>query len=346
MSVIFFPVAFRTRWWHAGDGCREAFRRTLPLGALAVLFLAFYASLGPPAAYREGSFTPEGGWPALLLGLECLGTYIRLLCWPFSLTADYIGLETAPRDLVSVGLGVLALAVLCLIFVRLRRFLAPGRAMGRFVFAFACLALTLLPVSNLIPIKALLAERYLYFGSLPVLLWIGAWLAKRAPRASACALVLVLAVLSAARTLEWRAEKPLWGSCVRSLPWAWRAGLNLCNAHAEDSSLPATVRTRRALAAADLGLRANPAASELWHEKGYVLLLAGRPGDALPPLRKAHSLAPRDPQTRFLLIRSLALLASVQPAEARKALRDLLQADPSMQNEAVRDPVLREILLR
>lgn len=293
-SICFWPVALLTRWILLREPFRESLKRTSSLGACAAAFGLAYAALGPPAASRQGRFV-EGLGGGLLLALECLGAYGRLLFWPLPLVGDYIGLERAPRDplLVLAGAGILAGLGLAA---------ARGRRAGLGAFALLAAAATLGPVSNVIPIKAFLAERYLYLGSVPVLVSLG--MTVRGRRTAVLPLAIVLSsytALSAWRAGEWRASRPLWESCVRNHPFGWRAGLNLGNAALDAGD------GRRAIAAYRFALRANPGYADAVHSIGIAHLRAGRPGEALDPLWRAHRMRPEDGQTLEFLLFALRL---------------------------------------
>ena len=63
------------------------------------------------------------------------------------------------------------------------------------------------------------------------------------------------------------------------------------------------------------------------YERGERLLAEGRPGDALAPLQRAHTLA-RDNRT-FQLALARALLATGRRSEVEASLRDLLEREPN-----------------
>jgi len=161
--------------------------------------------------------------------------WVRLLVWPARLVEEYAPPETAIYTTFTWALlpalvtaaGVIGLAVLA----------SRHSRVGR--FAFAWLAIALLPVSNvLMPTGVILAERTLFLPSVGIVLLAGAlacWVSDRvvtrgqaiakvrAPRpafvvAGVGALLLAGVMRSAAREHDWRDDITLFAAGVSSAP--------------------------------------------------------------------------------------------------------------------------------
>jgi protein O-mannosyl-transferase len=129
----------------------------IPYGVITVGYLAVrFGPMKTPVAYAQ---YPGGSFAGTLIGLPAIWAHdLRLLVWPWPLCADYTGYfrfgaqPLGPVLLAGAGvfsyLGLIAFAVW-----RGERVVALG--LGWFL-------LTLLPVSNLLPIPIPAAERFLY----------------------------------------------------------------------------------------------------------------------------------------------------------------------------------------
>ncbi len=205
-------------------------RRALaPAAAAALPVLAYFAaraavvhgmlSVGGLAPGLEGLGPGDRAWAMLALSLQ----WWRLLVLPAHLSADYSPAEVT----VSTGLTLAHAAAAALWALagwtawRLRR-RAPVVGLG-----LAWLVLTLLPVANLVPTEILVAERTLYLPSWGFLLAVaGAAALVPGPRRAAAAVVGVLVVLGAARSVAregvWRDDERWYAALVRDAPRSYR----------------------------------------------------------------------------------------------------------------------------
>lgn len=162
--------------------------------------------------------------------------YIKLAFIPTNLNADYV--VNIPRSPIQAEVLVsyaLIVAVIFLMIVAFRR--SKGAFLGGAWFFIA-----LGPVSNIVPIKIIMAERYLYLPSAGFVLLLGAAFAalSRAqgqaiyPRAlkGISVTILALMVLSFSivtfkRNYVWRDEYSLWSVTAKHSPISARAHTNL-----------------------------------------------------------------------------------------------------------------------
>jgi protein O-mannosyl-transferase len=203
-------------------------------GVTAALCLALvpYLLLRPGAAVAPGVASWFFGRPRTVVALtmtRALAEYLRLLVWPLDLMTDF-GYAARipftdrlgwPPALSTLAWGSVAVAGLA----SLRR--APLRAIG---LLWAFVALT--PVLNVVPVGVLMAERFLYLGSVGFCLWAGQWpaaLAEAAARAGRPwlarrlpALALLVLAMLAARTVvrnaDWRDPIALYEAELRHAP--------------------------------------------------------------------------------------------------------------------------------
>ena len=208
------------------------------LAALAGVTVALGLALVPYLLLRPGAAVAPGvaswffGRPRTVVALtmtRALAEYLRLLVWPLDLMTDFGYAERIPFTerlgwppaLATLAWGSVAVAGLA----SLRR--SPLRAIG-LLWAFVALA----PVLNVVPVGVLMAERFLYLGSVGFCLWAGQWpaaLAEAATRAGRPwlarrlpALALVVLALLAARTVarnaDWRDPIALYEAELRHAP--------------------------------------------------------------------------------------------------------------------------------
>jgi hypothetical protein len=137
--------------------CGALLRELVPYGAVALVYLGLrFGPMRFPGTYAQ---YPGGTFAATLIGLPAIWAHdIRLLVWPWPLCADYTGyFRFGPQPWGPVlGSGAVVVGTLGLAVFALRRG-ARVVALG-----FGWFFLTLLPVSNLLPIPIPAAERFLY----------------------------------------------------------------------------------------------------------------------------------------------------------------------------------------
>jgi tetratricopeptide (TPR) repeat protein len=292
-------------------------RRLAWLGALAVVgALALALTYGGHVVH----IATERPWHGGSLGANVATVarvwvkYLQLVTWPATLSVDYsydaFPVSTSffdPRALAS--LAVLA-ALAALAASRWRR----GDAIG---LGFAWAAVTLLPVSHLVPFRELLAEHYLYVPMMGIALVaagfvdavVARWPARRT--AVAAAVLIVVGALTArtiVRNRDWKDRITLWSATVAVAPRCARAQYNLGQAYFEKSRLadaerawlaaaalePHDVETTRGLAMlyyrlgrhdvaaahVDTVIAAKPDDGEAYTLAGYIALDRGLPGRA------------------------------------------------------------------
>ena len=199
-------------------------RELAPFVAVTVAYLAIrFGPMQTPVAYAQ---YPGGSFGATLVGLPAIWAHdLRLLLWPWPLCADYTGyfpFGRQPWGPVALAMaGVLAyLALIVLAVRRGERVVALG--LGWFL-------LTLLPVSNLLPMPIPAAERFLYLPLGGIALgaaaaWgrLGERFAapgdrRRAAAGGLCYLAALVVILNL-RHGDWHDDRRLWQATVAVNP--------------------------------------------------------------------------------------------------------------------------------
>jgi tetratricopeptide (TPR) repeat protein len=270
-------------------------------------------------------------WARPFEALDAISFYLSKLFWPTGLTIDY---GRSPSWLIDHPkfwlLWILSAILAGLFWWKRRRF--PEGVAGGLLFIAA-----LLPVLGFVPFEfqgySTVADRYVYLSMLGVALaaagLVRLW--KRAGNIVACAVIVLLAVLSTTQVGTWRNSSTLFEHAVAVIPesgFGW-FGIGDLRERAED--FPGAVEAyRRAIEVrpddlqalsglANVLMRTGPAAeaakayaaatheaarrvllkypdSTLGHRKmGTALAIEGHPEEAVKEFELAISAAPSDP---------------------------------------------------
>jgi tetratricopeptide (TPR) repeat protein len=213
---------------------RRALGRLAGVSLLLGLALLPYLLLRPGAAVASAASSWFAGRPPQVVALtmtRALAEYLRLLVWPVELMTDFgyaARVPFAERFGSTEALATLAWGgVLVAGLASLRR--APLAAIG---LLWSFVALT--PVLNVLPVGVLMAERFLYLGSVGFCLWAGGWpsaLAAVAARAggdwpsrarwlpaAGLAVLALLAIRTGLRNAEWHDPISLYTAELRHAP--------------------------------------------------------------------------------------------------------------------------------
>ena len=164
MGIIFLPAVIVIDFFILKKDLRFNFllKEYLPLAIATVfyMFIRFHVMKNPyepPLPHQYKFFYQNTG-----AMFEIFVYYLKILFYPLNLTLDYSAYF--PNVLVIkksiwcfVFLTSLISVSLCIVFISRRRENIPYKAVSVILFF-----LSLMPVSNIIPIKNIIAERYLY----------------------------------------------------------------------------------------------------------------------------------------------------------------------------------------
>jgi len=180
--------------------------RTLVLGQVA------------QTEYMGGSFGPT-----MYTMAKGIILYLKLLILPINLCGDYLAFpisNTIDMEVVYSFTILAAIIIAGIVSYRYNRFIT---------FAIFWFFITLLPVSNIVPIKILIAERFLYIPSFGFVLLLGV-LAKgiiesclsNTFKGGLAGILLISIVLYTYGTVErnkvWRDEFSFWGDVLKKCP--------------------------------------------------------------------------------------------------------------------------------
>ena len=223
LSLPLLLVAYDAHFYKK-EGLKKKLFRYLPYFALALFFvLVRYLVLR-----RVGQCGWWGGGPydTFVTMIQAVGEYIKLLFFPLKLCAFYV--VNIYRTLADTKV-LMSLILLAGIFVALPFIFRRSRKGSFFIWWFF---ITLIPVSNIVPLRAIMAERFLYLPSIAFCV-LAAILIKRIdvlkPRrfvkagkiaALAMAVIMVTAysVRTMARNEDWKEGVTISQSIIKAFP--------------------------------------------------------------------------------------------------------------------------------
>src|SRR3990167_8900369 len=166
---------------------------------------------------------------SLFVMIKVLASYIKLLFLPFNLNADYV-IPPITTGIISFIISVLIVTIVIIITIRL------CKNNKQHWFFISWFFITLLPVSNIIPIGNIMAERYLYIPIMGFSGIIGILVQKfnlKKPLVAICftIVIFILGVMCIYRNEIWRDELTLWYSTSNREPNSARAHHNIGVVH-------------------------------------------------------------------------------------------------------------------
>lgn len=166
-------------------------------------------------------------WTTFFTMFRVVAYYLKLLFFPIELCGDYYQYQlSANFDMsVAASAGLLAMLLISALWQARKNPLVP-LGIGFFI-------ITLLPVLNIIPVKILMAERFLYLPSFGLILSVFALVdtLSREHRAKWVLLVsisiVLFSILTYKRNFVWQNQSSFWSDVVDKMPGNSRAHYNL-----------------------------------------------------------------------------------------------------------------------
>ncbi|RJP23547.1 MAG: tetratricopeptide repeat protein [Candidatus Abyssobacteria bacterium SURF_5] len=220
MGVTFAAAVVVIDLWREGWR-KQTLRRWIeyaPLWLITLCYLVFRATVMSQFAQREA----WGATPWATAGIMARGIkyYIRLLLYPFDLTIIPGVRIDIPLTSVETLFSIALVAGLLVFAISFRRRF-PVATLGIILFF-----VLLLPVSNIIPIKAVVGDRFIYIPALGFVIVAGAFFGRlesicggsrgRAALAAAGLIIVVflLSLNTIVRTVDWRDDFSLYKAAV------------------------------------------------------------------------------------------------------------------------------------
>lgn len=201
-----------------------------PFFIVAALYIAARASVLGVIA-QKGQWWGGGVAANAVLTVKALAEYVRLAILPVNLGIEYSPDAFSAVFTAGAIAGAAILTPVAILYIATRRNKTAA-------FSFAWFFVALLPVYNIVPLKALMAERFLYLPIIGYAILFGMlfahvadkWRVRDAVRtAVSISLTLVItayALMSVSRNIEWRDEMVFYGREAGRSPLSAKAHYN------------------------------------------------------------------------------------------------------------------------
>jgi protein O-mannosyl-transferase len=252
---------FHTLAFDKSSGFRTKLWTLVGLG----MVIGFYCWLRhlPAAVHGVAPAAPAPAFAMrLILFLRALGDYTSLIFFPGSLHMDRTVYQTGPYytlaawqngiwfEYLSV-IGAAALAVFGLLCWKK----LPGRRLR--IFAAGWFVIGFLPISNLFPLNAQVAEHWIYMPSFGFMLFVAGCLPALPARVRTAAAALCIVALpalmwrTASRAYEWADDERFYSQTVRAGGGSARVNLNLALVYSRKGDLAKAEKMMRQTLAID-----------------------------------------------------------------------------------------------
>jgi len=199
-----------------------------PFVLVAVLYIMLRMHVLETVGQRP--FVGRTAYFLFLIMLRAFAVYLRLLFVPTGLSLSRNFVPTASLFDMSVFPSFCLIVLVAIIGI------AGFRRRRHLSFAVFWFALMMLPVSNIIPIRAIVAERFLYGPSIGFCILVACWteyLSRRGDLRKVLATTAITAIifchmlLSIGRNNDWRNPRLLWLKTTKTCPTSFTAFNNL-----------------------------------------------------------------------------------------------------------------------
>ena len=245
-----------------------------------------------------------------------LGSYVKLLLWPFGLHMEY-GLRSFRFTDPPAVLGMICLCAMIFFIFKNRKDSNQKVA----VFSTAWFLIALLPVLNLYPINAYMAEHWLYVPSIGFFLILArglVWLqdskkGKKIGLIAACFLVFSYSFLTIRQSGYWMNPVGFAEKTLQYTPQSWRLYNEIGTEYLQAGN------NLKAVEAFQKAVSLNPAAVGIYRNLGQAYFSLGRADNALASYESALKIKPDDAQTYFELGTLYSRMGHKEQARAANA---------------------------
>lgn len=288
-------------FWRRGRLGARDLAALLPMLAIGAVFGRLTARLEVEQVLAHGADWSFTFVERCLIAGRAILFYLYKLVLPFGLVFTYPRWEIDASAAWQYLPPLAAVALAAVLAILARR----GTDLAGPLVAYVYFAITLFPALGFFNVYPMLysfvADHFQYLASIgPLALggvligrWVPAWLAPLAPagapwlaRAMPAAVLAILMLLTFRQTFVYRDLETLWRSTIERNPQAWMAHFNLGTLLYERGEFAEAAQRYR-----EAG-RLKPDVVDALVGEGAVLLAAGRPSDALDPLRRAVAAEP------------------------------------------------------
>lgn len=305
-------------------------KKIMPFFSISlVLLIVYIAKIGyRTAAVESQTYQTSGGMYNPLIQIPvAIGSYLKLIFWPAKLTLYQTEM------IFSQGQYIL-FAIITLIFLGV---IIWGYFKNKNVFFWLVFfVITLLPTLTPFKISWIVAERYVYLGTLGIIVCVAMLfdrfikLNENSKMVGYFALVLIVASLSVRtifRNKDWKSEDTLWIATAQVAPSGQQIHNNLGDVHARQGDLGKAVEEFKK------AIEINPNYADAYHNLANTYQQMGQLDAAVENYQKALSINPKLWQS----YQNMAAI-SFNQGDFQKALENIkkaLEIDP--QNQQLQD---------
>ncbi len=303
-------------------------KKILPFFSISFFLLIFYAlKIGyRVSAVESQSYQQTGGgiYNPLIQIPVAIGSYLKLIFWPAKLTLYQTEMSFSQGQYIALFL--IFLAFLGALFWSWRK--------NKDVFFWlAFFFITLLPTLTPFKISWIVAERYVYLGTLGIIVVVAMAVNKilnfgeNGKMAGYFLLILIVGMLSARtiiRNKDWKSEDSLWISTAQVAPSGQQIHNNLGDVYARQGDM------QKAVEEFQKAIEINPNYADAYHNLGNTYQQMGQQDAAIENYQKALEINPK-------LWQSYQNLAAVYFAQgqfdlAEENVRKALEVNPGDKN--------------
>jgi len=237
MGIVFFPIVIVLDFY-AG---KQLERSILPdkrkalylmLGIITLFYLSVRFYFMKNNADKELNYLGNNFFTNILLMMNIFMYYLNIILYPVNLCVDYV--ISIPVQIFNFRLIGSFLIILTLFIVSFINSLIKKSVHSKFFFFLLLYFISLVPVSNVIPIKNVIAERYLYlpYGFFAIVFSMLFFKEKYYESVKLVAVIIIIVIystLTLARNEIWNNGFTLWTQTLKINPYSFHAHNNLAS---------------------------------------------------------------------------------------------------------------------
>lgn len=296
---------------------RESWKKTIPYFLVSIIWVLI---LIPRIAPRLEFIQADSGIllqpinPLLQIPVV-ISTYFKLLFWPADLTLYHSEFALTLTEVIIAYI---------VLFAAIGYGIYSYKTNKLYFFWFAFFFITLSPTLTPFGISALVAERYVYIGSIGIYFIVSSYLLKLIEHKKYdiggyilfFVIIIMLLVRTIVRNNDWKTADNLWKSTAKVSPNNPKSLNNVAQQYLDEGNFD------KAIAELEKAIKLNPNFTHAYHNMGHIYQIKGNYDLAVRYYSKAIELNPKLWQSRS----NLGELY-VQKGEYDKALEQLTVAD-------------------
>lgn len=287
-NAVVLPLIFPLFEFVFGD-LKKNWKKSIPYFIISGIYamLYFFSELGQRAeALTSASFGGEKVFYNPLIQVPvAITSYLELMFWPDMLTLYHSEtIYTTMQYILRLGIfiAVVAGVIFSLKYTRV------------ILFWFLFFVITLIPTLNPLGLTWIVAERYVYLGTLGIVVLAALPLSAVVKRktlksfvyAAVAILVIVLSIRTMVRNTDWQSEDTLWLSAARTSPSSPQNHNNLGDLYGRRGD------RESAIAEFKEAIRLKPNYADAHHNLGNAYVEMGKIDEAIESYQKAISFNP------------------------------------------------------